>query len=138
MSLAEIYPWIKALHVAAALAFVGGMLAVSIFLAAVTEGEPGAAAMARGVRRWDQAVTTPSMLLVWALGLMLATTGHWFADGWLQAKLVFVLVLSGLHGVQSGHLRRLAGGGVVRPLRIAPFAIGIAVVIALLAVAKPF
>ena len=39
------------------------------------------------------------MLLVWALGLTLATAGHWFADGWLQAKLAFVLILSGLHGV---------------------------------------
>ncbi len=138
MSLAEFYPWLKALHVAVALAFVGGVLSVSVFLAAVPEGEPGAASMARSIRRWDQAVTTPSMLLVWALGLTLATTGHWFADGWLQAKLLFVLVLSGLHGVQSGRLRRLAGGTTIRPLRIAPLAIGCAVAIALLAVAKPF
>lgn len=138
MSLAELYPWLKALHVAAALAFVGGTLAVSLFLAAVPEGDPGAASMARGIRGWDQAVTTPAMLLVWALGLTLAMTGHWFAEGWLQAKLVFVLVLSGLHGVQSGRLRRLAGGAVIPPLRTAPFAIGCAIVIALLAVAKPF
>ena len=138
MSLAEIYPWLKAFHVAAALAFTGGVLAVSMFLAAVPVGDAGAASIARGVRRWDQAVTTPSMLLVWALGLTLATSGQWFADGWLQTKLAVVLVLSGLHGVQSGRLRRLAGGDAIPPLRTTPFAIGCAVAIALLAVAKPF
>ncbi len=138
MSLAEAYPWLKALHVAAALAFVGGVLAVSLFLAAVPAGEAAVAPIARGVRRWDQAVTTPAMLLVWALGLTLAMTGGWFADGWLQAKLVVVVILSGLHGIQSGRLRRLAGGDPVRSLRTAPLVIGCAVVIALLAVAKPF
>ena len=138
MSVAEVYPWLKALHVAAALAFTGGVLAVSMFLAAVPAGDVGAVSVARGIRRWDRAVTTPSMLLVWALGLTLAMTGHWFADGWLQAKLAVVLVLSGLHGVQSGRLRRLVGGNAIPPLRTTPVAIACAVAIALLAVAKPF
>lgn len=138
MSLAEIYPWLKALHVAAALAFVGGVLAVSAFLAAAPADAAAVAPIARGVRRWDQAVTTPAMLLVWAFGLTLAMTGHWFADGWLQAKLVVVLVLSGLHGAQSGRLRRLAGGVAVRPLRIGPLVIACAILIAVLAVVKPF
>ena len=137
MSLVEFYPWFKALHVAAALIFTGGVLAVAIFLAAVPAADAGASS-ARGIRRWDQAVTTPAMLLVWAFGLTLAMTGHWFADGWLQAKLAFVLALSGLHGVQSGRLRRLAGGRAIAPFQAAPFAIGCAVAIALLAVAKPF
>lgn len=138
MSFSEMYPWLKALHVGAALAFTGGVLTVSVFLAAVPVSDTGARSIARGIRRWDQAVTTPAMLLVWAIGLMLAMTGHWFAAGWLQAKLAFVLVLSGLHGVQSGHLRRLVGGAAIRPRQSAPFVIGCAIAIALLAVAKPF
>lgn len=138
MSLAELYPWLKALHVAAALAFVGGVLAVSVFLAAAPADATSIAPIARGVRRWDQAVTTPAMLLVWALGLTLAMTGGWFVQGWLQAKLLVVLILSGLHGAQSGRLRRLAGGASFQPWRTAPLVIGCAFVIALLAVAKPF
>lgn len=137
MNLAEVYPWLKALHVAAALMFVAGVLAVSVFLGSLPLDTAALAPTARGVRRWDQAVTTPAMLLVWALGLTLALAGHWFADAWLQAKLVFVLVLSGLHGIQSGRLRRLAGGAPVGKLRTAPLVIGCAVAIALLAVAKP-
>lgn len=134
---AEIYLWLKALHVAAALAFTGGVLVVSVFLAAMTTDHAAVAAMARGVRRWDQAVTTPAMLLVWSLGLSLAVTGHWFADGWIQAKLACVGLLSGLHGVQSGRLRRLATGSAVSPFHSAPLVIGLAFIIALLAVLKP-
>lgn len=138
MSLADVYPWLKALHVAAALAFVGGVLAVSVLLQALPADGAGSAPVARAVRRWDQAVTTPAMLLVWALGLTLATASHAFADGWLQAKLALVLALSGLHGVQSGRLRRLAGGGPRPSSPMAPLVIAFAAAIAVLAVAKPF
>ena len=137
MNLADTYPWLKALHVAAALAFVGGVLAVSVLLQALPADSAGSAPVARVVRSWDRAVTTPAMLLVWLLGLTLATTSHAFADAWLQAKLAFVLALSGLHGVQSGRLRRLAGGHPLPPSRIAPLVIGFAAIIAALAVAKP-
>ena len=138
MSPADAYPWLKALHVVAALAFVGGVLAVSVLLRALPADAAGAAPIARGVRRWDQAVTTPAMLLVWTLGLALATASQAFADGWLQAKLALVLALSGLHGVQSGRLRRLAGGQPLRPFGIAPLVLACAAAIAVLAVAKPF
>ncbi|WP_242140454.1 CopD family protein [Sphingomonas sp. TREG-RG-20F-R18-01] len=132
------YLWLKAIHVAAALTFVGGVLAVSVLLAALPADPAIAAPFARGVRRWDRAVTTPAMLLVWTLGLILATSGHWFTETWLQVKFAFVLLLSGLHGVQSGRLRRLATGSAVRPLRTAPIVLACLLVIALMAVAKPF
>ncbi len=92
---------------------------------------------ARPVWRWDQVVTTPAMLLVWGFGIALAISGHWFAEIWLWAKLIFVIVLSGIHGVQSGRLRRLAGGTAARPLRTAPIILGSILVIAILAVVKP-
>ena len=138
MSLVDLYPWLKALHVAAALAFFGGALAVSLFLAAVPLGTTSIAPIAQGLHRWDQNVTTPAMLVVWALGLILASTGHWLADGWLQTKLLFVIILSGMHGVQSARLRRLAGGASLTPSRTAPWLVGCAIGVAMLAVAKPF
>lgn len=138
MSLAELYPWLKALHVASAVIFAGGVLAVSVFLAAAAvDLENSSSSFAHIVRRWDQGVTMPAMLLVWAFGLTLAVTGHWFSEFWLQAKLVFVLVLSGIHGIQSGRLRRLAGGTAVQSLRSSSIILGCIVVIAVLAVVKP-
>jgi putative membrane protein len=136
VTFATLYPWLKALHVAVAIVFAGGVLSVSVFLAAVA-GAADASEIARRVRSYDLAVMTPAMLLVWTFGLALAIGGQWFSELWLQAKLVFVVALSALHGVQSGRLRRLAGGAPVANLRLVPFVVVAIAVVAVLAVAKP-
>ena len=139
MNLGEIYPWLKGLHVASAVIFVGGVLATSAILAAVGPAPRTEAvrSCARAVGRWDRRITTPAMLLVWGLGLALGLTGHHLGSAWLQAKLVFVVVLSGLHGVQSGRLRRLMGDAAVSPTRSSPILIACILAIAVLAVVKP-
>lgn len=133
----ELYAWLKALHVASALTFVGGVLATSVFLTAADAESADITGAARVMRRWDQAVTTPAMLLVWGFGFTLALSGNWFGEVWLWAKLVFVIALSGIHGIQSGRLRRLAGGADVDPLRAVPIILASILVIAILAVVKP-
>lgn len=137
MNLAEFYPWLKALHVASAIVFVGGVLTVSVFLNAVAKSEIEASVIAQAVRRWDQVVTSTAMLLVWALGLVIALDVGWFTNLWLQAKLVFVVILSAVHGMQSGRLRRLAGGAEVSGTRFAPLILVSILVVATLAVVKP-
>lgn len=138
----DIYPWLKGLHVAAAILFVGGVLSATAFLSSQAGGElsPEQRRAVIAFRRWDSLLTTPAMLLVWALGLTLALSAGWFHSGWLPAKLVFVLLLSALHGIQSGTLRRLAGGqGSIRPQQGAILAIlASTTCIAVLAVVKPF
>ena len=131
----DLYTWLKALHVGAAMTFVAGVLSAAVFLAA----QPGGAETAGALHRWDRRVTTPAMLLVWALGLVLALEGGWFRSGWLSAKLVLVVALSGLHGVQSAKLRRLAGGGATAALSglVAPLIVGAVVAVAVLVVVKP-
>lgn len=138
MNIAEVYPWLKALHVAAALIFVGGVLAVLIFLTAASiENDPATASIVRALRRWDRVITTPAMLAVWGLGITLAVTGHWFGDGWLQLKLIAVIVLSGVHGIQSGRLRRLEGLESHRPVRSGLIVFACILAISILAVVKP-
>ncbi|WP_414448034.1 CopD family protein [Burkholderia sp. 22PA0099] len=138
MTLAMLYPWLKALHVAAALMFVGGVSAGALCLSAAPHAA-GAQALAAVLERWDRYVTTPAMLLVWGLGLGLATMGHWFDSGrWLIVKLVLVVLLSGLHGVQSGRLSALRRGAAARPWRAAPAVVVLVAGIAMLAVVKPF
>ena len=137
MTPAELYPWLKALHVASALVFVGGVIGVAVFLAAAS-ADFANAPLAQRIRRWDQAVTTPAMLLVWAFGLTLALSGGWMSGGWLQAKLVLVVIVSAIHGMQSGRLRRLSGGSATKPLALPPFILGCVIGIAILAVVKPF
>lgn len=104
------YPWLVAAHVVAVLLFVGGTVALllaSTALGTRRAGEPDpAGALRAAVRRWDARVTAPAMVATWGLGLGVAVAGGWFASGWLQAKLLLVLLLSGTHGALAGRLRR--------------------------------
>jgi protoporphyrinogen IX oxidase len=143
MTLSDVYPWLKGLHVAFALLFVGGLISETAFIATLPTAEELTSdqrSAVSAVRAWDRRLTTPMMLLVWGMGLTLALSQGWFSSHWLQAKLVFVLALSALHGIQSGTLRRLAGGAVwAREQTMPTLVIVISVAsIAVLAVVKPF
>ncbi|WP_439814110.1 CopD family protein [Zavarzinia sp. CC-PAN008] len=140
------YAWLKAVHVAAALIWTAGMLISArtlAILAAVPVPRPEAVqALIAPVRRWDRVVTSPAMLVLWALGLWLAYDGGWSGDPWLHVKFAIAFVLSGVHGALSGQLRRLAADPA-RPVpgfyRILPGLVVAGVsAIALLVVAKPF
>jgi putative membrane protein len=126
-------------HVASVLLFVGGLFSQSFAVAAGQRGDAGAAALAS---RWDRRVTVPAMLGVWLTGAAIAAQGAWFASPWLWAKLAFVLALTGLHGIQSGRLRRLRRGeqppAPIQATHIAAFIAVSAALIALLVVVKPF
>jgi putative membrane protein len=133
------YLWLKALHVAVVLIFIGGLFAQAIGVAAGARGQAEAVNL---ISRWDQRVTMPAMLAVWLSGALVAVNGAWLSNYWLSAKLVFVVALSGLHGVQSGRLRRLRRGDRLdvsgKPF-LAPAAIAMAAaIIAVLATTKPF
>ncbi|WP_441241649.1 CopD family protein [Tardiphaga sp. 768_D3_N2_1] len=131
------YTWLKALHVAAALLFAGGVLAISIALAILARMPGQAERFAAAARRYDRLVTVPAMLAVWAFGIGVALSGSWFGSGWLNAKLLIVVVLSGIHGLQSGQLRRAAAGDVVEVRWTMPTIIASIVMIAVLVVVKP-
>ena len=140
------YLWLKALHVAAVLVWIGGLLLVAVAITVLSLSKEVAEAPGRtavfAVRRWDRYVTSPAMLLAWGAGLTLAILGEWFRSPWLIIKLVFVLLLTTLHGLLSGTLRKL-GHSDEPPasfgLRHAPLLIIISVAaIVVLVVVKPF
>ncbi|HET7715927.1 MAG TPA: CopD family protein [Bauldia sp.] len=56
-------------------------------------------------RRLLRAIINPAMATSWALGLWLAWDAGFFGDGWLHAKLVLVLAMSGLHGFFAACVR---------------------------------
>lgn len=140
------YLWLKALHIAAVAVWIGGMLATAVTIAAARSkagnDTPIPSAILDAVRREDRRMTTPAMLLVWGLGLTLALEGGWFAAPWLMAKLALVVLLSALHGMLTGTLRRLARADGSSPsaiLRVAPAGIIAAVLaVVILVVVKPF
>ena len=140
------YLWLKALHVAAVVTWIGGMLIASIALSILSASpqprSPAALQAIAAVRRWNRIVTTPAMLLVWGLGLAMAVQGNWFSSWWLMLKLAIVVALSALAGVQSGTLRRASsapGWKVPAWLRYAaPSTLAAVLAIAILVVTKPF
>lgn len=130
------YVWIKALHAAAIVTWMAGMITAPTIISRGT-GRDRILAM-----RWQfSRVTTPAMILALAFGLWLAQDGSWFRAAWVQAKLVLVVGLTGLHGVLSGQLRRLSTDAAhVAPKWVAQLStitILAVLAIAVLAVVKP-
>jgi protoporphyrinogen IX oxidase len=106
-----VYLWLKAFHVASVVTWIGGMLVLSLILSALSTNafsrSNDVSVMMDAVRKWDRNVTAPAMLLTWGLGLAMAIQAGWFDARWLTLKLVLVVALSALHGIQSGLIRRL-------------------------------
>jgi putative membrane protein len=145
--MAMVYLFIKSLHVAAVVTWLGGMIAAGIMVA---NGQIAALMQDRScdplpclavIRRWDRYVTAPAMILAWGLGITMAVQGGWLGSPWLTIKLVIAVVLTALHGVVSGSLRR-SGFDMPRPVAsilryAAPATIVCVAVISFLVIAKP-
>ncbi|HEX2885784.1 CopD family protein [Vineibacter terrae] len=131
------YLWIKAVHLVAVMAWIGGMLV----LALLPLQEPRDRRLLDIVGRWDRRVTAPAMLLAWCLGLTMALQAHWLSSPWLWIKLVIAAAVSATHGVLSGRLRRAADAARPKPpvlLRFAaPFILIAVTSIVVLVVTKP-
>lgn len=139
------YPWLKAAHIIFVIFWMAGLFMFPRFLVYHQEAAAGSPEEAQWVSREDKLrriILAPSLVVVWVLGLLLATTiGAWEA-GWFHAKLLLVIVLSGYHGWMIGYARKLARGErrlSGKALRLANEVPGIAVaVIVALVVVKPF
>ncbi len=98
------YEWIKALHVIAVIAWMAGMLYLPRLFVYHCEAEAGSkqsATFKLMEQRLLKAIINPAMTVTWLAGLYLAWAGHWFSAPWLHAKLLLVVVLSGVHGFFS-------------------------------------
>jgi putative membrane protein len=139
------YPWVKAAHVIFVIFWVAGLFILPRYLVHHQEvvGTPEAEKWVERERKLRRMILTPSIAMVWLLGLALAFSGGWLAgQGWLHAKLALVLLLSGYHGWAVGYAKKLARGEsklTVRTLRMVNELPALAVIlIVVLVVVKPF
>ncbi|MGO4408245.1 protoporphyrinogen oxidase HemJ [Bosea sp. RAF48] len=105
------YEWIKAFHVVAVIAWMAGMLYLPRLMVYHAEAQIGSIQSETFKimeRRLLKGIINPAMILTWVLGLYLAWYGFGFKGGWLHAKLLLVLILSGIHGVLVKHVRAFA------------------------------
>ena len=143
------YLWVKAAHVIFVIFWMASMFMLPRYLIHHQDALGDARQEALWIEREKtlrKVIITPSILLVWALGLLLAANIGLFDGqpglGWLYAKLVLVFVLSGYHGWAVGYSKRLARGEArlsgrrLRMLNEVPALILVLVVI--LVIVRPF
>ncbi|MBN9447900.1 MAG: CopD family protein, partial [Bosea sp.] len=93
-------------------------------------------------RRLLKGIINPAMIVTWVLGLYLAWSAFAFKGGWLHAKILLVLILSGIHGYLAGRVRAFAEDRNDKPARFyrilneVPALLMAAIVI--LVIVKPF
>jgi putative membrane protein len=140
-----LYLWLKAFHVIAVIAWMAGMLYLPrlfVYHSEVPKGSIQSDTFKIMERRLLKAIINPAMIVTWLLGLYLVWDGGWYTSGWLHAKLLLVLILSGVHGFLSKTVKVFAADQNVRPAKFyrmineVPTVLMIGIVI--LVIVKPF
>lgn len=143
------YPWVKAAHLIFVIFWMAGLFMLPRFLVYHQEAGIGSPEAVRWIDReakLRKIILTPALVLVWVLGVLLAANIGLFDGaaglGWLHAKLVLVVLLSGYHGWAVGYSKKLARGVerlTGKQLRMLNEIPGIAVaLIVILVIVRPF
>jgi len=146
--LGNAYLWVKAAHIIFVIFWMAGLFLFPRYLIHHQDalGTPETAKWAEREATLRRMILTPSMILVWLLGVTLAANVGLFDGepglGWLHTKLLLVIGLTGYHGWAVAYSKKLlAGQGPIatRTLRMLNEVPALAVIlIVILAVVKPF
>jgi putative membrane protein len=140
-----LYLWLKAFHVIAVIAWMAGMLYLPrlfVYHCDAPKDSIQSETFKIMERRLLKAIINPAMIVTWVLGLILVWQGGWYASGWLHAKVLLVLILSGVHGFLSRMVKDFAADRNTRPAKFyrlmneVPTVLMIGIVI--LVIVKPF
>lgn len=135
-----LYFVLKSLHIICDIIWIGGML-VNAFVIAMVPPTIRTGVIS-ALRPYDRTVTSIAMTGAWIFGLTLAVSYGWYTSGWFGFKLLVVIMLSALHGMQSACLRRMEADPHLDPpafVRLGmPVVLVSVVAVVLLAVVKPF
>ncbi len=145
--LSDAYPWIKAFHIIAVIAWMAGLLYLPrlfVYHCGAAKGTDSAAMLEVMERRLLRFIMNPAMIAAFVFGgLMLLVPGavDWSA-GWIHAKLALVVVLTLAHAMMSIWRKGFEAGAnqhsakFYRLANEAPTVLMIAIVI--LVIVKPF
>jgi putative membrane protein len=141
-----LYDWVKAFHVVSIIAWMAGLLYLPRLFVYHAATEPGSAASETFKvmeRRLLRAIMNPAMIAAYVFGIwMVLLVPEWLSQGWLHAKLAFVLGLTAAHMMMARWRRAFAEDRNMRPQRFfrivneVPTVLMIAIVI--LVIVKPF
>lgn len=139
------YLWLKALHIIAVISWMAGLLYLPrlfVYHTDAPKGSPLSETLKVMERRLYRVIMQPAMGLAWLLGLYLAWSVYGFQGGWLHAKLLLVVLLTGVHQFYGRAVEAFArdenrrSGRAWRVWNEAPAVLMILVVV--IVVVKPF
>ncbi|MGB3472357.1 MAG: CopD family protein [Erythrobacter sp.] len=113
----SIYQWLVAGHVIFMVFWLAGLFMMPRQCIYMLDAAPGSEEEAKWAHRMGllrKIILTPSMIVVWVLGLTQAWAMGLFTEGWIHAKITLVLLLTGYHGWLVGKTKKMARGE--RPL----------------------
>lgn len=146
--LGSAFLWVKAAHIIFVIFWMAGLFLLPRYLVHHQDalGSPQEADWIKREALLRKMILTPSIVLVWALGIALALNLGMFDGvkglGWLHAKFTLVLLLSAFHGWSVAYSKKLArgqggiGSGALRLIGEIPAVAVILIVV--LAVVRPF
>ena len=147
--IAVTYLWLKAAHIIFMVFWLAGLFMLPRQLIYVHAAAPGSEEQAMWIKRMGllrKIILTPSLVVVWVVGLLMAYQIGLFSGGaglgWLHAKLLLVVLLTGFHGFLVAQVKKNAVGE--RPLSEKQLRLFgeipglLLVLIVILAVLKPF
>jgi putative membrane protein len=144
------YGWIKAFHIISVIAWMAGMLYLPrlfVYHCAAEKGSVQSETFKVMERRLLRGIINPAMIATYVFGVWLAwliadSRYPSYLPGWLWAKIVLVLMLSGVHGMLA-HWRKILPPittsirrNSIRIINEVPTAMMVGIV--LLVVLKPF
>jgi len=115
--LLTIYPWMTAGHVIFMVFWLAGLFMLPRQCIYMLDAAPESEEEAKWAHRMGllrKIILTPSILVVWVLGLTQAVAMEMFTQGWIHIKITLVVILSVYHGWLVGQTKRMAQGE--RPL----------------------
>jgi protoporphyrinogen IX oxidase len=139
------YHWVLAFHLMAVIAWMAGMFYLPRLFVYHCGAEPGSR-QSETFKLMEYRLLTqiinPAMVATWVAGVWLMWMHGLIHAGWMQAKLAFVVLLSGYHGMLAAYVRHFAADRnrhserYYRVINEVPTVLMMAIVI--LAIVKPF
>ena len=115
------YEWVKALHVISIIAWMAGLLYLPrlyVYHTAATRGSEASETFKVMERRLLRAIMNPAMIASWVFGIaMIVLTPEWMKQGWLHAKLLFVIALTVSHMLMARWRKDFEADRNTRPQR---------------------
>lgn len=141
------YLWVKAFHIIFVVSWMASLLVYpryKMHQAKSAPGEPLFDTMMEASARLKRIILTPSMILVWMLGIAMLVMNPGIVAGgvWMWVKLLLVLGMTALHGMFVGMGKKIDRGDEsvsVKKLQLlneVPFVLLIVIVV--LVVVRPF